>query len=276
VSSATDKRLDKIEANLTPQAAFLLWLPEAQQYPTMTAHATALKDAPDSSYPLYRLPQQVETAVRAAHKGEKPEVISRAVRQSVRDVAYLYYLHSEVNTRLMGEWRGMCLQVALAASHLGPVFRTDTPDPEALAWAHRITRTGLAELLEWEAATRILAMRSFGGQTPLYPAWAEQLAAMVTEAEQITALFNDHLDRLAFLAENAHATTRTSTKKRKQVLTPLVESIDLDALRIQAQAGGKELARHIVAMAQAEALRFMGENHQALALVKARLWPEDE
>jgi hypothetical protein len=33
------------------------------------------------------------------------------------------------------------------------------------------------------------------------------------------------------------------------------------------------LARLIVAMAQAETLRFMDEPRQALALVKRRLWP---
>ncbi len=49
---------------------------------------TALKDAPESSYPMYRLPHQVEEAVRAARKGEKPEAIHRAVRQAVRTVLF--------------------------------------------------------------------------------------------------------------------------------------------------------------------------------------------
>jgi hypothetical protein len=49
---------------------------------------------------------------------------------------------------------------------------------------------------------------------------------------------------------------------------------NLEALRGQTQAGGRELARHIVAMAQAEALCFMDEPRAALALVKRRLWPE--
>jgi hypothetical protein len=34
-----------------------------------------------------------------------------------------------------------------------------------------------------------------------------------------------------------------------------------------------DLARHIVVMAQAEAAEFLGETRQALALVRAHLWP---
>jgi hypothetical protein len=270
VSSATEKRLDKIEASLTPQAAFLVWLAEAHEHPTMTAHATALKDAPDTSFPLYRLPDQVEQAVRLAHKGEKPEVINRAERRAVKDVVLLYYLHSETNLRLMADWRAICLQVALATSHLGHLFRADTPDAKDLTLGRQLTGIGLTELLEWDAAVRTLAARYFGGQTPLYPAWATQLTAMVAEAEQIAELCNDHLEWLAFLAEDAKPTRNA----KRGSATPPAEVIALDALQVQAEAGGRELTRHIVAMAKAEALRFMGESRQAYALVRARLWPE--
>jgi hypothetical protein len=50
------------------------------------------------------------------------------------------------------------------------------------------------------------------------------------------------------------------------------EPISLEAFRAQAEIGGRELAQHIVAMAKAETLRFLGESGQAYALVKARLW----
>jgi hypothetical protein len=158
--------------------------------------------------------------------------------------------------------------VALAASHLGHVFRADTPDPKELDLARHLTAMGLSELLEWDAAIQMLAARYFGGQTPLYPSWAQQLTAMVAEAAQITELFNDHMEWLAFLAEDAKP-----TRKAKRVPTPPAAPIDLETLRAQSEAGGRELAHHIVAMAKAEALRFMGESRQAYALVRARLWP---
>jgi hypothetical protein len=269
VSTTTERRVDTIAASLTPQAAFLVWLAEAHQHPTMSAHATALKDAPDTSFPLYRLPDEVEHAVRGSMKGEKSEVTHRAERRAVKDVVLLYYLHSETNIRLMADWRAICLQVALAASHLGHLFRVDVPDPKDLALGRQLTGMGLAELLEWDAAVRTLAARYFGGQTPLYLAWATQLASMLAEAEQITTLFNDHMDWLTYLAEDGKPTRKA---KREQA-TPPAEAIDLEALKAQAETGGQELARHIVAMEKAEALRFIGESRQAYALVKARLWP---
>jgi hypothetical protein len=61
-------------------------------------------------------------------------------------------------------------------------------------------------------------------------------------------------------------------KKRK--LPPLpVAPIDLDALRQSTTPAGLDLARHMVVMAQAEAAEFLGETGQALALVRALLWP---
>jgi hypothetical protein len=64
----------------------------------------------------------------------------------------------------------------------------------------------------------------------------------------------------------------TGTKRKLPRLA--VEPIDLEALRRASTLAGVELARHIVVMAQAEAAEFMGETRQALALVRARLWPE--
>jgi hypothetical protein len=238
MSTASDKRLDKIAAHLTPQEAFLVWLQEVNQYPTMSAYATALKDAPEASWPMYRLPQQVREAVRLAHKGASPEVLARAERQAVKDVVFLYHVHSECNTWLMADWRSLCLQ-ALAASHLGRLFAHEIPKRDELTLTRRVALVGLTELWEWEAAVRILADRYFDGESPLFPAWAEQLSAMCAEAETLAKLYNEQLDWLAFLATKPSATMPPAggpkTRRRRQAETVLVaaESIDLDALRVQ-------------------------------------------
>ena len=87
----------------------------------------------------------------------------------------------------------------------------------------------------------------------------------------------EHLEWLAFLAARDAKVVSISGRRRKASPAAVpAEPIDLEVLRIQTQAGGKELARHIVAMAQAEVLRFMDEPRAALALVKRRLWPEDD
>jgi hypothetical protein len=227
-------------------------------------------DAPESHYPLYRLPRQVEEAVRHAMNGERPEAVNRAVRQAVQDVAFLYILHGDCNIRLMADWRAICLQIALARSHLARLYEHEVPKADELARTRHLTLAGVTELWEWDAAIRLLADCYFGGESPLYPAWAEQLAAMGEQAETLATLYNEHLDWLGYLADVA----KPGKKGRTKVQALPAEPIDLDALRSQTEAGGKDLARHLVAMAQAEALRFMDEPRQALALVKRRLWPE--
>jgi hypothetical protein len=275
MTSSTSKRLDKLESALTPQAAFLVWWAEVQQYPTMPAYATALKDAPESAYPLALLPHRVEEAVRAAHKGEKPEIVWPLVRQAVQDVVFLYYVHSQCNTQLMEDWRAYCLQIALGASHLARLFEHEIPRRDEASLARTIARTALTELLEWEGAVQVLADRYFGGQSPLYPALAAQLAGLVHEAETMATLYNEHLDWLVFLAEKPAPTKGKVGRKKGASTGPIpAEPIDLDALRTTTQAGGTELARHIVAMAQAEMYSFMGEPRKGLALMKRRLWPE--
>jgi hypothetical protein len=49
---------------------------------------------------------------------------------------------------------------------------------------------------------------------------------------------------------------------------------DLAELRQAIQPIGVDLARHIVVMARGEAMDFLGETRQSLAMVRARLWPE--
>jgi hypothetical protein len=268
MSGATDRRLDKIAGQLTPRQAILLWMAEAHQYPTLAAYMDSLKDAPDTKYPMMRLPDQVAPAVRSAMKGEKPEVIKRAERKAVREVAFLFYLQLQVNLRLWGDWRAMCLHLAYVASELGHRCADDDPTAADLARVRQHAIDVVLELLQWDIAIRKIAARYYGGASPLFPAQAEQLAAALQHARQVATIFNDHLDYLTW--------QRTAdTKSKKQKFAPLaVEPIDLEELQQAITPASVDLARHIVVMAQAEAAEFLGETRQALALVRTRLWPE--
>jgi hypothetical protein len=269
MSSTTDKRLDKIAGQLTPQQAVLLWMQEAHQYPTVAAYMDALKDAPVTKYPMMRLPDQVTQAVRTARKGEKPEVITRAVRQAMREVAFLFSSQLQVNTRLWADWRAMCLHLAYVASDLGHLCADDDEPPEAeLGRVRQHAIDAVLEFLQWDIAIHKIAGRYYGGASLLFPAQAEQLAASLQSAEQVVMIFNDHLDYLAWRRSE-------STKGTKRRLPPLsVEPIDLEELRQAIASAGVDLARHIVVMAQAEAAEFLGEKQEALGILRARLWPE--
>jgi hypothetical protein len=269
--TTSQRRLDHLEASLSPREAVLRWMAEAHQYPTVAAYMDSLQDAPITKYPMMRLPDQVAQAVRTARKGEKAEVITRAERTAVQEVAFLFYLQLQVNTRLWADWRAMCLHLAYVASALGHLCADDDPTEADSTKVRQHALDTVREFFQWDIAIRKLAARYYGGASPLFPAQAEQLAAALQHAEQVVMIFNDHLDYLAW-QRTVSGKGNAKGKKRKLPLLS-VEPINLEGLRQAITPAGVDLARHIVVMAQAEAAEFLGETRQALALVRAHLWP---
>jgi hypothetical protein len=101
--NSSKRRLDQLEVSLTPKQAILRWMEEAHQYDTMEQYVQALKDGPDSAWPMAMLLQQTAGAVEQAMKGRPRQEIARGVRQAVRDVLFLFHLHQQVNGKLMGK-----------------------------------------------------------------------------------------------------------------------------------------------------------------------------
>jgi hypothetical protein len=268
MSSTTDRRLDRIAGQLTPQQAVLLWMQEAHEYGTIRAYLDALRDAPDTTYPMTRLPERVVQAVRTRMKGTRPEVVRRAAGTAVRQVAFLFSLQLQVTTQLWGEWRAMSFQLASVGRRLSRPFPEEHPSEQELAESREPARRMLQEYLAWDTAIAMIAARYYAGASPLFPGDAEQLRAALHLAEQVVSLFNDHLDSLAW-------ERRTGKTGKRRTLPPLsVEPLDLGALREASRPGGIELARQLVVMAQVEAAEFLGEHQEARDLVRAHLWPE--
>jgi hypothetical protein len=169
MATATERRLDKIERQLTPQQAVLLWMEEAHQYPTLRAYMDALKDAPDTKYPMMWLPERVARAVRSAMKGEKREVITRAERQAVREVAFLFSLQLQLNTRLWADWRAMSLHLAYGACRLRALFPEDDPVEPHLSEVQAHLMGMVSEFLEWQVAVGRIALRYYAGAGVLFP-----------------------------------------------------------------------------------------------------------
>ncbi len=89
MSKTDERRLQKIEAALSPKEAFLLWLAEAQQYDSFASYVMSLKGQAREQHPMRTLPKQVEQTVRERHQGEKPPEPARretrALIQAGRD-----------------------------------------------------------------------------------------------------------------------------------------------------------------------------------------------
>ena len=99
------KRLKTVEHSLTPKQAVILWMEEAHRFTNPYDYLKSLRDLPEASYPLPNLAQQIEDSVREAMKGEPRDEVTRAVREAVRDVIFLNYLHLEVNRSVTEESR---------------------------------------------------------------------------------------------------------------------------------------------------------------------------
>src|ERR1041384_3446501 len=108
MKKADKRRLEKVEAALTPKQAFLLWLEEARQDESYAPHVLAHRGQPMEEHPYRRLPRQVEQAVRDRYKetggpqvsasmypgrlqkAQAERMIDDEVRRAVREVAFYY------------------------------------------------------------------------------------------------------------------------------------------------------------------------------------------
>ena len=88
MSSATTRRVAKLEAALLPREAVLAWLSGAQQFPNIVDHARAIADLPVEAAPLSVISARVVGAVGEARKvspattSSGPPVGQRATRSS--------------------------------------------------------------------------------------------------------------------------------------------------------------------------------------------------
>jgi hypothetical protein len=117
------RRLDKLQSSLTPKQAFLLWMSEAHQYRCLEDYINALRQGPESAWPLARLPEQVAKATEKAMKGMPKEDVANAVREAVRDVVFLFHLHQGVNRHFREEQRMLSLQLLLLATELDGLLK---------------------------------------------------------------------------------------------------------------------------------------------------------
>jgi hypothetical protein len=251
--SSSKRRLDKIEVSLTPKQAILLWLEEAHRYDTMEQYARALKDGPDSAWPLAQLPEKVSRAVEQAMKGGSRQEISIGVRQAVRDVLYLFHLHQQVNGKVMEEqkaflyrlrwlraelgrlrYQKMVRQASHSRVHIGVSKRQDLT-----RWQEE-AELFLVELHSLRLAVMTTSKRYFDGHDLLFPALTECLDYLVKAMEVLVEMFNEDL----------------APRKGAEV----------DVVAVEARAGtvGTAQAAFLVDMARAEALDAMGENQAAI------------
>ena len=113
-----EKRLDRIEACLTPKEAVMVWIKETNHLPNVMEYIKYLRDLPEALQPITRISGQVESATREAMKGQLQKTIDAAVHRAVRDVCFLIKLRHQVNAYQMTEERVWSIVFAYLESSL--------------------------------------------------------------------------------------------------------------------------------------------------------------
>ena len=117
------QRVAKLETGLTPKQAILLWFQEAHGFNAIFEYIHHLKSQPDSAAPIPRLTDQVAEAVKQTLKGHPREEIDKAVRQAYKDVLFLFFLHQQVNRKLISEERYFWTQGRFLIAELKSLLR---------------------------------------------------------------------------------------------------------------------------------------------------------
>jgi hypothetical protein len=123
------RRLEKIEASLTPKQAVLRWLTELHEHHASYGAMAAAVAAGETRWHFQSIGENVQEAATAAARasGQKDHtVIHRLGRRALRDAALLFWLHQTVNDHVDGTLDAGVLQVPLLAERLRGLLLADT------------------------------------------------------------------------------------------------------------------------------------------------------
>ncbi len=261
------RRLAKLEGSLSPRAATLLWLTEAHRFPTLPAYVGWLLDQPPQVAPLARVPEQAETAVRAAMRGEPRDAVRAAVRHAVREAVFLVELVLRLNlaaeeaTRIEGlryaalfwEMRALTAEAELEKGTDGsrggrPIAR------RAAAWRAAVV-DWLTSLDAAEEARLLLERRYLDGRSVLFPDLGQDWASL-----------RETGDRLAEMAAALPALGDGRSRRRgRDSLSPRRTAV---AERAEVHAGC------LADTARETALDLLGDTAGAVAIAERRLRSE--
>lgn len=93
----TERRLEAIEASLTPTQSVLRWLNEAHAYGSLEANVDATLDQKLDDFPANRLCREAERSARATVGSRSPEQVNRAIHKARRETLFRFELVNRIN-----------------------------------------------------------------------------------------------------------------------------------------------------------------------------------
>ena len=230
---------------------------------------------PETAFPMYMLPSKVEKAVQSMMKGEPRHEVSGAIRTAVRDTVFLFYLHQQVNTKLMSEhdanvyrfrWLSSELQKLLYENLVSDVITREGKHKLARSKARRsddldLWKSSCEEFLNGLYSMRdviaFVSKKYFDGHEMLFSEVADGFDVTVKYLEELTEVYNDEV---------------MSMGRHKRRNGRLIASASLQAECAKSSAAH---IAYLVDMAKAEALDFMGDNRAGVELAERHIWLKD-
>lgn len=260
--SWNSRRIEKVEASLSPRQAAVLWMQEAHVFGSLVDYVLSLKDEA-GAYPMPHLAHQVEKAVRDAMRGEPRDAVTKAVWTATKDVWFLFKLHQKANCTVLEEYRVQVILVGfLAVTRPEP----SAPRAERHNWS-ALAKTVFLQVCGLREAVAIIGARYFDSRDILFPDARYDLDDLIDGLSYLLELYNQHLPR-----------TGSATGKRSNAGRRPKDAINLQVLLDTAHEGGEDGAAKLITFAKIETLRAMGDWRAANAFMDERLWAymEDE
>jgi hypothetical protein len=182
------RRLNRLEDELDPQAAFLVWLREAQRYPSVIDYARAHAEEGDALGAVFKRAME-----RARHRlrGRSDVELVRVTRRIRRELLVAYHVVVDVNLEaergleldrlriaLLTRWMrelSYRLQLAEHGTEAAQAAAADRLEDDWANW--RSTTSELrAEMETTDAARRDIETRFLSGHDSLFPGPAAALA----------------------------------------------------------------------------------------------------
>jgi len=273
---AAERRLEKVEASLTPKQQVLRWLDQVHGFQSEDKYCEWLKDQPASELPRVRMVEVAGDAARRAMRGEPEEVIERAARDAERDVIFLTELVLQVNTLVdqkseifsfRAALHARALQLAMLSEEAGAdsAVAAAMPNPSLrLSEIHEETERLLGEICVLQGTVEIIQRCYFDGRPMVFPRKAACLKAVW---EAVCALGCEY-NRLVARRSSSVETDGAEVGKPEEA--PVASGvIDMEAVQTKAAALAAEEARFCVYLAKGVTLNHVGRFDDAVRLLKA-------
>jgi hypothetical protein len=245
------RRVEAIEAALSPTQLVLRWLAEAHAFGSLEAYVTSILDLPGNQQPIDRLCRDAHDGVRESLRGKRPEIVETAVRNALRETVFRYELVLRIYVAAQELLDRETLLEALFASQLALLVRDERGKRVAdeshlgrLRQCRDLTALQARELLAAQAARVAVETRYLQGQTALFP--------------DVATAFDDQIRRSQQLAEMA-----ADMAERDGVEPP--QHDEADELELRAI----QIASDLVEPAKSTALEKLGESRPAFDIATA-------